>query len=58
VLLLEGGTLKEAQIFSQESRTKIEDLEREEGAQALDLKQYSHFSKWPTAQGGSWGVYL
>jgi hypothetical protein len=43
VLLLEGGTLKEAWFFSQESRMKIEDLEREEGAQALDLKVYSHF---------------
>jgi hypothetical protein len=38
VLLLEGDTLKEAQIFSQESRMKIEVLEREERAQALDFK--------------------
>jgi hypothetical protein len=44
VLLLEGGTLKEAQIFSQESRMKIEVLEREEGAQVLDLKECSHLS--------------
>jgi hypothetical protein len=29
VLLLEGGTLKEARIFSQESRMRIEALERE-----------------------------
>jgi uncharacterized membrane protein len=29
VLLLEGGTLKEAQIISQESRMRIEVLERE-----------------------------
>jgi hypothetical protein len=29
--LLEGGTLKEARIFSQESRMRIEALERERG---------------------------
>jgi hypothetical protein len=34
---------------------KIEVLERAEGAQALDLKECSHFSKWPTTQGGRWG---
>jgi hypothetical protein len=54
VLLLEGGTLKEGWIFSQESRMKFEVLERE-GAQALDLNECSHFSEWPTTQGGSWG---
>jgi hypothetical protein len=43
VLLLEGGIVKEARIFSQESRMKIEVLEREEGAQTLDLKEYSCF---------------
>jgi hypothetical protein len=41
VLLFEGDTLKEAQIFSQESRMRIEVLEREEGARALDLKECS-----------------
>jgi hypothetical protein len=55
VLLLERVTLKEARIYSQESRMKVEDLEREEGAQALNLKEYSHFSEWSTAQGGRWG---
>jgi hypothetical protein len=34
---------------------KTEDLEREEGAQALDIKVYSCFREWPTTQGGSWG---
>jgi hypothetical protein len=38
VLLLEGGAFKEARILSQESTMRIEVLEREEGAQALDLK--------------------
>jgi hypothetical protein len=56
VLLLEGGTLKKARIFSQESIMKIEVLEREEGAQALNLKEYSHFSEWPMTQRGRWGL--
>jgi hypothetical protein len=43
VLLLEGGSLKEARIFSQESRMKIEVLDREEGGQALDLKGVLRF---------------
>jgi hypothetical protein len=55
VLLLEGGTLKGAQIFSQEQEFKIEALGREERAQALDLKEAFHFSEWLTAQGGRWG---
>jgi hypothetical protein len=50
VLLIEGGTVKEARIFSQKSRMRIEVLEREEGAQALDLKECSWFSEWPKAQ--------
>jgi hypothetical protein len=58
VLLLEEGTLKEARIYSQESRMKVENLEREEGAQALNLKEYSHFSEWSTAQGGRWGLFI
>jgi hypothetical protein len=55
VLLLEGGTLKEAQIFSQESRIRIEALERKEGAQALGSQRVFLFSEWPTTQGGMWG---
>jgi hypothetical protein len=59
VLLLEGGTLKGAQIFSQEQEFKIEALGREERAQALDLKEAFHFSEWLTAQGGRWGsIYI
>jgi hypothetical protein len=58
VLLLEGGTLKKARIFSQESIMKIEVLEREEGAQALNLKEYSHFSEWPMTQRGRWGLFI
>jgi hypothetical protein len=34
---------------------KIEVIKREEGVEALDLKGYSHFSEWPTTQGGRWG---
>jgi hypothetical protein len=58
VLLLEGGTLKEARIFSQESRLRIDVLEREEGAQALDLKVDFCFSEWPTAEGACWGLFI
>jgi hypothetical protein len=43
VLLFEAGTLKEARIFSQELRMKIEVLERGKGAQALDLKGVLYF---------------
>jgi hypothetical protein len=44
VLLLEGGTLKEARIFSQESRMRIEALERErKELKLLDLKECSCF---------------
>jgi hypothetical protein len=58
VLLLEGSTLKEARIFSRESRMKVEVLEREEGAQALDLKECSYFFEWPTAQGVGGGLFI
>jgi hypothetical protein len=57
VLLLEGGAFKEARILSQESTMRIEVLEREEGAQALDLKVCSWFSKWPMGQRGRWGLF-
>jgi hypothetical protein len=58
VLLLEGSTLKEARIFSRESRMNVEVLEREEGAQALDLKECSHFFEWPTTQGVGGGLFI
>ena len=37
---------------------KIEVIEREEGVQALDLKEYSRFFEWPMAQGGSGGLFI
>jgi hypothetical protein len=37
---------------------KVEVLEREEGDQAMDLKEYYHFSEWPRAQGGIWGLFI
>jgi hypothetical protein len=38
VLLLECGTLKRAQIFSQEQESRVNLREREERAQEMDLK--------------------
>jgi hypothetical protein len=36
-------------------RIKMEALGREERAQALDLREAFHFSKWPTISWGRWG---
>jgi hypothetical protein len=60
VLLLEGGTLKEARIFSQESRMRNEVLEREreEGDQAFGYQSLFLFSEWPMTQGGRWGLFV
>jgi hypothetical protein len=60
VLLLEGGTLKEARIFFQESRMRIEALEREreEGAQAFGSQREFLFSKWLTTKGVGGGLFI
>jgi hypothetical protein len=43
VLLLEGGTLKRAQIFSQEQESRVNLRERGERAQEMDHKGVFHF---------------
>jgi hypothetical protein len=53
VLLVEGGTLKEARFFSQESRMNIEDLERERNELKLWIsKCILIFFEWPTEEAG------
>jgi hypothetical protein len=42
VLLLKGGTLKRAQISSQEQESRANLREREERAQEIDLKDVFH----------------
>jgi hypothetical protein len=54
VLLLEGGTLKEAQIFSQESRIRIERKE----LKLWDLKECSYFLSGQQPKGVCGGLFI